>query len=127
MLYTPRILDHCANPRNFGTLDPHDASHEEENSLCGDRIRIDLRVAGDKIAAIRFSGVGCAVSLAAASILSELIDGRDVAYVFALSADELVAELAIPLTNSRLACAVLGLTVVKVAIANHSNLLVHSG
>jgi len=123
-LYTPTILDHCANPRNFGTLDPYSVSHEDENSLCGDRIRVDLRISGDAIDAIRFSGTGCAISIAASSILSEIVDGRHLSDIATLTADDLLAELGITLTSSRLACALLGLNVIHAAIASHSRHLV---
>lgn len=122
-LYTPTVLDHCANPRNFGILDPFDVSHEDENPLCGDHIRIDLRIAGDTLSAIRFSGSGCAISIAAASILSDMVDGRDLTAIASMDADDLLAELGVTLTTSRRACALLGLNVIQTAIIAHSNRL----
>ena len=118
-LYTPRILDHHANPRNYGTLDTFDYSHEAENSLCGDRIRIDVRLDGDIISQIRFSGAGCAISQAAASMLTELVAGNNIARIKAFESDDLLSELAVPLTSSRLQCALLGLQVLQMSIANH--------
>jgi len=72
-LYREIILDHYRNPRNKGTLDPADYSHEDTNPLCGDEVRIDLRVSGDRVEAVRFSGRGCAISMAAASVLTEMV------------------------------------------------------
>lgn len=112
-LYSMDVLDHYRNPRNHGHLDPCDISHEEDNSLCGDRIRIDLRLDGDTIADIRFSGRGCAISQAATSMLTELVTGQNIATIRALTQDDLLTRLAVPLTPARLQCALLGLHVLK--------------
>src|SRR3712207_1614348 len=77
-LYREHILDHYKNPRNHGTLEPSDASFEDTNPLCGDRVRMDLRLDGDTIADIRFTGRGCAISQASASILTEMVKGHSV-------------------------------------------------
>ncbi|MBI3761180.1 MAG: SUF system NifU family Fe-S cluster assembly protein, partial [Chloroflexi bacterium] len=72
--YRELILDHYKNPRNQGTLDPHDISYEDDNPLCGDRIRIDLRVDGEnRVTDVAFTGRGCAISQASASLLTEEI------------------------------------------------------
>ena len=65
--YREQILDHYKSPRNRGELDPHDATAEGQNPLCGDEITVDLRLTGDqRIEAVRFRGQGCAISQAAA-------------------------------------------------------------
>ncbi len=74
-LYQEIILDHYKRPRNFGTLDSPDAVMEEENPFCGDRIALYLKVEGDQIADIRFSGQGCAISQASASMMTERVKG----------------------------------------------------
>lgn len=74
-LYQEIILDHYKRPRNFGTLDSPDAVTEEENPFCGDRIALYLKVEGDQIADIRFSGRGCAISQASASMMTERVKG----------------------------------------------------
>jgi nitrogen fixation NifU-like protein len=112
-LYREQILDHYRNPRNQGTLDPHDASFEDVNPLCGDRIRIDLRYDGELVSEIAFSGRGCAISQAAASMLTELVKGASIEEVRALSKDELLDELGIPISPARLKCALLPLKVLK--------------
>lgn len=112
-LYREQILDHYRNPRNFGTIDDPDITYEDTNPLCGDRIRIDLRVRDGKIAEIKFSGRGCAISQAAASILSEMVEGADLDEVRRLSADDILDELAIPISPARVKCALLGLKVLK--------------
>lgn len=112
-LYREQILDHYRNPRNHGTLEPHDASHEETNPLCGDRIRIDLRIDGDHISEIKFSGRGCAISQASASMLTEMVQGATIDDIRNLSAEDLLEELGIPLSPARVKCALLGLKVLK--------------
>ena len=112
-LYREQILDHYRNPRNQGTLDPNDASHEETNPLCGDRIRIDLRIADDHISEIRFSGRGCAISQAAASMLTEMVEGATIDDIRNLTPEDLLDELGIPLSPARVKCALLSLKVLK--------------
>jgi nitrogen fixation protein NifU and related proteins len=76
-LYRDVILDHNRKPRNFGRLDPADATADGHNPLCGDRLTVSLRMAGDTIEDIRFEGKGCAISTASASLMSEAVKGRD--------------------------------------------------
>ena len=112
-LYREIILDHNKNPRNKGILDPHDFSAEDVNPLCGDEIRIDLRVDDDRVSEIRFSGRGCAISQASASLLTEMVEGMTLDEVKALTKDDLLEEIGIPLSPARLKCALLSLKVLK--------------
>jgi nitrogen fixation NifU-like protein len=114
-LYREHILDHYEHPRNYGTLDPADRSFEDSNPLCGDRIRIDLRIRDGKIAEIAFTGRGCAISQAAASMLTEMVKGKDLEAVKQLTADDLLEELGIPISPARRKCALLSLKVLKAA------------
>jgi nitrogen fixation NifU-like protein len=75
-LYRDVILDHNRRPRNFGGLEPADASVEGFNPLCGDRLTVRLRLEDDKISDIRFEGQGCAISTASASLMTEAVKGR---------------------------------------------------
>ena len=75
-LYRDVILDHNRKPRNFGPLDRADASIEGFNPMCGDRLTVRLKMAGDEIADIRFEGHGCAISTASASLMTEAVKGR---------------------------------------------------
>jgi nitrogen fixation protein NifU and related proteins len=112
-LYRENILEHYQNPSNYGTIDEPDITYEDTNPLCGDRIRIDLKVQDGKIAEIKFSGRGCAISQAAASILTEMVEGEDLETVRDLSAQDILDELAIPISPARVKCALLGLKVLK--------------
>ena len=75
-LYRDVILDHNRRPRNFGPLEPADASVEGFNPMCGDRLTLRLKLTADKIADIRFEGQGCAISTASASLMTEAVKGK---------------------------------------------------
>lgn len=112
-IYQEELLDHYENPSNYGTLPNPDVSHEEDNPLCGDRIRIDLGVEDGIIKEVRFSGHGCTISLAAASMLTEEIAGKSLAEVKQLSRDDILEMIGIPLGPVRVKCALLPLKVLK--------------
>jgi nitrogen fixation NifU-like protein len=117
-LYREVILDHYKNPRGHGVIEDADAQAEGFNPLCGDEVSIYVAFAedGDTIDAIKFSGRGCAISQAATSMLTELVQGRKATEIAELPKDELLEEIGIPLTPIRLKCALLGLGVLKVAL-----------
>jgi len=75
-LYRDVILDHNRRPRNFGGMDPADASVEGFNPMCGDRLTVRLKLADDRISDIRFEGQGCAISTASASLMTEAVKGK---------------------------------------------------
>jgi nitrogen fixation NifU-like protein len=75
-LYREVILDHNRSPRNFGRLDPADASASGHNPLCGDRLHVTLRLDGERLTDIAFDGQGCAISVASASLMSEAVKGH---------------------------------------------------
>jgi nitrogen fixation protein NifU and related proteins len=120
-IYREIILDHYRNPRNKGTLDPNDFSYEDVNPLCGDEVRIDVRVKDDRIDEIAFSGRGCAVSQASASILMEMVEGKSLDDVKAITKDDLLEEIGIPVSPARLKCALLGLKVLKAGLYGVDN------
>jgi nitrogen fixation protein NifU and related proteins len=117
-LYREVILDHYRNPRGHGALDDADAHAEGQNPLCGDEVSISVRFAedGDTIDEIGFEGRGCAISQAATSMLTEMVQGRKASEVATLPKEELLEEIGIPLTPVRMKCAILGLGVLKVAL-----------
>ena len=115
-LYRENLMDHYRHPRNHGTLEHPDCEAEGKNPLCGDEVEIDVEVADGKIAAIRFAGNGCAVSQAATSMLTELVEGLPVEEAAALPSQAIIDELGIPLSAMRIKCAVLGLGTLKVAL-----------
>jgi nitrogen fixation NifU-like protein len=116
-LYRDFILDHYRNPRNAGTLDRPDASFEDINPLCGDKIRMDLSIRNGIVDDVKFTGRGCAISQASMSLLTEEIKGKSVADIDKIGKDEVLANLGISISAARLKCALLGLKVLKQALA----------
>ena len=103
-LYREIILDHYKNPRGHGMIEDADAEAEGMNPLCGDEVK--------------FSGRGCAISQAATSMLMEMAQGKTATEVATMPRDALLEEIGVPLQNNptRLKCALLGLTTLKVAL-----------
>ena len=112
--YRELIIDRYQNPHYRGELDPHDITFEDSNPLCGDEIRIDLRVNGnDEIVEAAFSGRGCAISQASADLLIEHVQGKTLAEVKDLTKEDILELLGIELGPVRLKCALLSLKVLK--------------
>lgn len=112
--YRENILDHYRQPRNTGTLDKATHSHEENNPLCGDVIRMDLHVnEDDVIEDVAFSGKGCAISQASASMLTEMIKGKTLTEAKQVGKDDILEALGIDIGPVRMKCALLSLKVLK--------------
>jgi nitrogen fixation NifU-like protein len=114
--YKEYILDHYRNPRNFGHLENPTVKAEDLNPLCGDTITMELDVddAG-KVSDVKFSGRGCAISQASASMLTESIKGLSLEEVAKLSPDAVLENVGIGISPTRMKCALLGLKVLKSA------------
>jgi nitrogen fixation protein NifU and related proteins len=80
-LYRDVILDHNKQPRNFGRLEPSDARADGHNPLCGDRLTVFVKMAGDRVEDVKFEGKGCAISTASASLMTEAVKGKDRAVI----------------------------------------------
>jgi nitrogen fixation NifU-like protein len=115
-LYGDVIADHARNPRHRGTLESPDAAYEGVNPLCGDRVRIELRIRDRRIDSVRFEASACMVSVAAASILGGLVDGIAVDSARSLSDGDLLAALRTELRPSRVGCALLPLQALRSAL-----------
>ncbi len=116
-LYRENILDHYQNPRNYGRLDDPDISYEDDNPLCGDVIRIDLKLdEGGRVCQVSFSGEGCAISKAAASMLTEKVLGKNLDEVKQIGKDDVLEMLGMQLGPVRLKCALLSLKVLKAGV-----------
>lgn len=114
-MYTEVILDYYRYPRNYGTLSDANAHSRDLNPLCGDEIEIYAKIDNDKIVDIKFSGKGCAISQAAASMLTEHLIGKPVEDLKKLGKDDVLAMLGIEISAVRIKCALLGLKVAKMA------------
>jgi nitrogen fixation protein NifU and related proteins len=117
-IYRELILDYYRNPRNFGKLEKFDIDSHDTNPLCGDEIDMQILVgAQDKIEQIRFTGKGCAISQASASMLTELAKGKPLEWVKQLSKEDVFKLLGDPdLGPSRVKCALLGMKVLKTGV-----------
>jgi len=114
--YRDYILDHYRNPRNFGHLEHVTAQAEDINPLCGDKIKVELDVGADgTVNDVRFSGQGCAISQASASMLTESIKGMKLEDIAKLSKDVVLENVGIGISPTRMKCAMLGLRVLKSA------------
>ena len=115
VMYSPQLLDHFQNPRNAGDISEPDASAEVENPVCGDVVRLSVKVQNGKIAEAQFKAKGCVPAMACASLLTELIVGRNIPDARALSREDIItavgglpqasthaAQLALDVLNSAL-------------------------
>jgi len=116
-LYRDFILEHYRAPHNFGTLDDADAAFEGYNPLCGDRITMMLGIEDDTVREVAFTGRGCAISQASASLLTDRIKGKPLAEVADISNADVIDELGIEISPARLKCALLSLDTLQKALA----------
>jgi nitrogen fixation NifU-like protein len=117
------LLDHYQNPRNHGPLDPVDVTMPGGNPGCGDIVTIYLKVndAGDRIEHITFEGTGCTISQAAASILTEMVEGRPLAEIDDMDFNDMIDQLGREVVSTRPRCATLALGTLKAAVTQYRN------
>lgn len=113
--YEEIILDHWRHPRNKGRLPSPSASATEANPLCGDVVRLDFALRDGRIEDVRFEGQGCAISQAAASILTEMVKGKPAAEAGAITDPEMLSALG-DVVKTRLSCALLPLQALRKAL-----------
>jgi len=116
-LYRELIIDRYKNPHFRGSLEPHDISFEDDNPLCGDHIKIDLRVdENNRVSEVAFDGHGCAISQASADLLAESVLGKSLDEVKQINKQDILDMLGIELGPVRLKCALLSLKVLKAGV-----------
>jgi len=108
-MYRQQILDHYKNPRNYGEIEDATFTHVGENPMCGDTIEMDVVLDDDEstIEHVAFRGDGCAISQAAASMLSEKLQGMDTDTLEGMDRDDIVDMLGVDISPMRIKCAVL--------------------
>ena len=115
-MYREHILDLYKNPLNFGNLENCTHSCNKNNPLCGDEMSIYLEVRNNKVKDIKFQGIGCAISIASASLLTNKIKGMPVNNVRKLKNEDITKLLQIPISHVRMKCALLCLETTKEAL-----------
>ena len=106
-LYRDYILEHYRRPHNFGVIEEPSATFEGANPLCGDRITMQLGVKDGVVEQVGFTGRGCAISQASASLLTDEVKGKPIDAVADIRADDLLELLGIDISPARLKCAML--------------------
>ena len=117
-LYRDYILEHYRRPHNFGPIEGATASHEGANPLCGDRITLQVRVLGGKVDGVGFTGRGCAISQASASLLTDEIKGKLLEHAADLVPQDVLDLLGIYISPARMKCAMLSLDTLQKTLAD---------
>ena len=117
-IYQEIILDHYHSPHNFGELDSADLNAEVSNSSCGDKIYMQAKVKNDRIIVIKFKGVGCAISLASASLLTDFVKGKTIKEALEVTKDNVIESLG-GLPKIKYHCSVLAVDALVEAIYDY--------
>jgi nitrogen fixation NifU-like protein len=120
VLYSAILLDHFRNPRYYGSLDAPDISNEQFNPLCGDRLRLELRLERSTVAEVRFKGDACAICTAAASLLTEMVLNENLENLANITDARLVSALESDIQPARLQCVLLPLQALREGLQNHN-------
>ena len=116
-VYKEEILDHYKNPRNFGELEDATIRVDANNPLCGDRLHMDLKVEGGVVQDVAFTGRGCAISQASASMLTEEMVGKPLEELAKMTRQDILDNLGIEVSYARMKCALLSLGLLRLALA----------
>jgi nitrogen fixation NifU-like protein len=115
-IYKENILEHFEEPRNFGHLEKYDVRSKDSNPLCGDSFVIEIKIKDDQVIDVKFSGHGCAISTASASMLTEKIKGMSLEEIKKLDKKDILNLLNIELSHVRIKCALLPLKIIKLGV-----------
>ena len=116
--YNPRVMDHFTHPRNMGEIDAPDGVGEATNPVCGDTLRLFIKVSDNRIVDVRFLTFGCAAAIAASSITTEMIRGKTLDEVLEISDRDVVDALG-GLPPAKLHCSVLAEKAINAAVSDY--------
>ena len=119
-MYQEELLDHYKNPRNAGSLSNPDIEFSDTNPLCGDEIKVTAKIKNETIEDIKFDARGCAISVAAASKLSEVLKNKPISEIKRMDNKEVLDLLGVPISPMRLKCALLSLRALQKGIYQNS-------
>jgi len=117
-LYRDYILEHYRRPHNFGVIEAPTATQEGSNPLCGDRITLQLGIEDGVLQRVGFTGRGCAISQASASLLTDEIKGKSIDDVAKMTSADILELLGIEISPARLKCALLSLETMQHALGD---------
>lgn len=115
-LYREIILEHWENPLNYGVISGADVDVLDLNPLCGDEMRVMMRIVDGKVAEIGFVALGCAISKASGSLFTERVKGMDLEDVMKITEEDVLGDLGVELTPARMKCALLVWKVVRIGL-----------
>lgn len=118
-LYREHVLDHYRHPRNVGRLPAANAQASGYNPLCGDVVHVQLQITDGTVAAMTFTGQGCAISVATASLLSDHVAAQSVTAVQQCGLVDIEALLGVKLPPARIKCGLLALEAIQQAVTNY--------
>ncbi len=118
-MYREQILDHYKDPHNKGKIENPEGHFKDSNPLCGDEIEVFLRISDGKIEDVKFQGQGCAISTASASLLTDHVKGKTVQEIKAMTREDLLELVGVPLSAARVKCALLSFKAVKAAVYDY--------
>ena len=115
-MYREELLEHYRNPQNRGRIENPDATHHDFNSMCGDDVEVFIKINGDRVEDVKFSGTGCAISQAGASILTEHVKGMNLRDAISMKSEGMLEMLPFKVSHLRMKCALLAMKAVQRAI-----------
>jgi|ETN01SMinimDraft_4_1059930.scaffolds.fasta_scaffold59996_2 nitrogen fixation NifU-like protein len=117
-MYQEHVLDHYREPQNFGNLKSPTHKSHSFNPICGDDVTITLEIKDDKVEDVKFDGKGCAISIAAASLVTDAIKGKTLKEVMKINTKDILEMLGIEVSAPRIKCALIALETIHNAIKN---------
>jgi nitrogen fixation NifU-like protein len=117
-MYTQKVLDHFRNPHNQGVINDANAVGQEGNPVCGDVMKIYLKIEGDVIKDVKFETLGCAAAIAVSSDLTDMVKGKTLDEALAITKDDIVNDLG-GLPPVKVHCSMLGVDALQQAIRSY--------